>query len=256
MSAEEVSHDALNACAEMVAKGDPDRFLAAMTGSLRERELLFPLYALNLEIARAPFMSSEPMVALVRLQFWRDVIAGKPVATSAVAHDVAGPITALIAAGRLNAVLLEKMLDAREGDVDGIGRPSVAAVLSYAEGTSGALMAASGQGDTTPLTQLGTASGIANWLLSLPDLASVGRGHVKPSDQMVAELAQEGLRRLNAARTTLPRKGSAALRSAWRAEGVLTRAKSNPQLAHEGALGGSEFARRGRLLWLSMTGRW
>lgn len=249
---DEVSHDALNACAQMVAKGDADRFLAAMTGTVAEREVLFPLYAFNLEIARAPFMSNEPMVALVRLQFWRDVIAGKTVA----AHDVAGPISALIASGQVDASLLEQMLDAREGDVDGIGRRSADAMLSYAKGTSGALMAAGGQGDIAALIQLGTAQGIANWLLALPDLSRMGRGHVKPSDEMVAELASEGLRQLSEARKLLPRKGSAALRSAWRAKGILTRAKSAPDLAQDGALGGSEFARRGRLLWLSMTGRW
>lgn len=245
-------HDALNACAEMVAKGDPDRFLAAMTGTVEEREILFPLYAFNLEIARAPFMSAEPMVALVRLQFWRDVVAGKTVA----AHDVAGPIAGLIASGRLDAALLETMLDAREGDVDGIGRASATAVTTYAKGTSGALMAASGPGDAAALTQLGTAQGIANWLLALPELARAGRGHVAPSEEMVRELASDGLARLSEARRVLPRKGNAALRSAWRAKGALTRAKSSPHLALEGALGGSEFTRRGRLLWLSMTGRW
>ncbi|MDA5095717.1 squalene/phytoene synthase family protein [Aliiroseovarius sp. KMU-50] len=252
MSAAEMSHDALNACAELVAKGDPDRFLAAMTGTPEERKLLFPLYAFNLEIARAPFMSNEPMVGLVRLQFWRDVIEGKTVAT----HEVAGPLRELLASGELDAMLLARMIDMRERDVDGIGRVSASSIIEYAEGTSGALIAASVHGDPKALNDLGTASGIANWLLSLPELSRAGRGHVQPTEDLVTELAAEGLRRLAIARRTLPRQGSAALRSAWRAGGVLTRAKSAPHLANEGALGGSEFARRGRLLWLSTTGRW
>ncbi len=252
MTASPLSPDVINACAELVAKGDPDRFLAAMTGDVAERELLFPLYAFNLEIARAPFMSNEPMVALVRLQFWRDVVAGK----SVVAHDVAGPIAALVASGRLDAACLDRMIDAREADVDGLRRATVGDVLRYAEGTSGAMMAASDPAQAPGMTRLGTALGVANWLLSLPELARVGRGHVAPSEEMVTELAIAGLTELGKARAALPAQGTAALRSAWRAEPILKRAKSAPKRAREGALGGSEFARRGHLLWLSMTGRW
>ncbi len=170
MSDNSTGHDALNACAELVQKGDPDRFLAAMTGAPDERARLFPLYAFNLEIARAPFMSNEPMVALVRLQFWRDVIAGKAV----VAHEVATPLSELVVSGQLNGALLEQMVDARECDVDGIGRPSGDAILRYARDTSGALMAASSSGDQAALFQLGTAHGVANWLLSLPELERQG----------------------------------------------------------------------------------
>ncbi|UWP90430.1 squalene/phytoene synthase family protein [Aliiroseovarius crassostreae] len=246
------AHEALNACAQMVQKGDPDRFLAAMTGRPDERARLFPLYAFNLEIARAPFMSNEPMVALVRLQFWRDVIEGKAV----VAHEVATPLQELIAAGQLDRGLLEQMVDAREGDVDGIGRQGASSILAYAKATSGVLMAASADGDREGLVRFGTALGVSNWLNSLPELARVGRGHVPPSDEVIAELANAGLAELKAARRSLPRKGSGALRSGWRAEAILTRAKSSPDLATAGALGGSEFSRRARLLWLSALGRW
>ncbi len=69
-------YDPIAVCAEQVLKGDPDRFLAAMSGTVEERKRLFPLYAFNLEVARAPYMSQEPMVALIRLQFWRDVVMG------------------------------------------------------------------------------------------------------------------------------------------------------------------------------------
>ncbi|MEL7216333.1 MAG: phytoene synthase, partial [Pseudomonadota bacterium] len=41
------------ACAELVRTGDPDRFLAAMTASVEGRARLFPLYAFNLEVAKA-----------------------------------------------------------------------------------------------------------------------------------------------------------------------------------------------------------
>ena len=59
----------VQACAEIVHAGDPDRFASAMTAPVADREVLFPLYAFNLEIAKAPWMTQEPIIAQMRLQF-------------------------------------------------------------------------------------------------------------------------------------------------------------------------------------------
>ena len=40
-------------CAALVEKGDPDRFLATMSVPVAAREVLFPLYAFNVEVTRA-----------------------------------------------------------------------------------------------------------------------------------------------------------------------------------------------------------
>ena len=166
----------------------------------------------------------------------------------------------LIARARLNAPHLLAMIDARESDIEGIGRQTAEAVTDYARGTSGAMMMASkgavDENEAQALSDLGAASGLANWLLSQPKLARAGRGHIMPSDEMIAVLADEGLRLLTNARENLPRKGTAAMRSAWRAKGLLERAKTQPDLVREGGLGGSDFARKGRLVWLGLTGVW
>ena len=64
------SEDDVAACAEMVAKGDPERFGAAMTAPRAARAGLLALYAFNLEIARAPRVASEAMLAEIRLRWW------------------------------------------------------------------------------------------------------------------------------------------------------------------------------------------
>ncbi len=64
----------LAACAALVERGDPDRFLAVMAAPAWARARLFPLYAFNLEVARAPWVTEEPMIAEMRLQWWRDVV--------------------------------------------------------------------------------------------------------------------------------------------------------------------------------------
>jgi phytoene synthase len=63
----------LQACADLVARGDPDRFRATMATPPEARAVLFPIYAFNLEVSRAPWVTEEPMIAEMRLQFWRDV---------------------------------------------------------------------------------------------------------------------------------------------------------------------------------------
>ena len=85
------------ACAGLVKAGDPDRFSCVMTALVDVRGPLFTLYALNLEAAKAPWVTEEAMIAEMRLQWWRDVVeeiaAGKP----ARAHEVAGPLAEVIA---------------------------------------------------------------------------------------------------------------------------------------------------------------
>ncbi|MCK0138889.1 squalene/phytoene synthase family protein [Aliiroseovarius sp. F47248L] len=259
--------DPIAACAEMVQKGDPDRFLATMTGDVEERKRLFPLYAFNLEIARAPYMSQEPMVAMIRLQFWRDVIEAAVEGREAPKHDVATPLSQLVIWGDLRAAPLLTMLEAREGDAQGEPRRDTDQIRAYLRGTSGALMLAAGQ--ATGLTDFeghyvkdealegaGEALGIANWLMSQPALKAAGRGHITPDEGTIRELSETGLAALKHAHTVLGKDGNAALRSAWRTKPILQKALKNPSAAVGGVLGQSEFARRGALLWCILSGRW
>ncbi|MFD2815021.1 squalene/phytoene synthase family protein [Paracoccus aerius] len=65
----------LEACTNLVRSQDPDRFGAALVANPQDRPALITLYALNLEIARAPFQSGEPLLAEMRLQWWVDRLA-------------------------------------------------------------------------------------------------------------------------------------------------------------------------------------
>ena len=49
----------VEACAELVERGDPDRFRAIMAAPPEARAQLFPLYAFNLEVARALLENTE-----------------------------------------------------------------------------------------------------------------------------------------------------------------------------------------------------
>ncbi|MBT7342217.1 MAG: phytoene synthase, partial [Rhodobacteraceae bacterium] len=63
----------LQACANLVARADPERFAAAMAAPFAARAVLLPIYAASIEVARAPWLTQEPMIAEMRLHWWRDV---------------------------------------------------------------------------------------------------------------------------------------------------------------------------------------
>src|SRR5271165_1963078 len=88
----------LSPLAAMVRRHDPDRFLTALFAPPERREAVFLVYAFNHEIARAREVVSEPALALIRLQWWREVVEG-----ARRRHEVAGPLGEALDAGVLDA---------------------------------------------------------------------------------------------------------------------------------------------------------
>jgi phytoene synthase len=98
-----------DAIAALVRRHDPDRFLTALFAPPDRRDALLTLYAFNHELARAREVASEPPLALIRLQWWREVVQGEP-----KRHEVASPLTDAIAAGALKPSDLLPIIEARE----------------------------------------------------------------------------------------------------------------------------------------------
>ncbi len=103
-----------DALAALVRRHDPDRFLTALFAPPARRDALLALYAFNHELARAREVASEPPLALIRLQWWREVVEGE-----AKRHEVATPLSAAIGAGLLAPADLLAMIEARETEVYG-----------------------------------------------------------------------------------------------------------------------------------------
>ncbi|MGY6534006.1 MAG: squalene/phytoene synthase family protein [Pararhodobacter sp.] len=250
---------AATACAPLVERGDPDRFLATMAAPPALRPGLFVLYAANLEIARAPWVTKEPIVAQMRLQFWRDVTSDP---ATPPAHEVAGPLAHLMTTRHLPGDLFERLIAAREADIAQAPFPHAAALWAYLEATSGSLMALAiralgGQADAVA-QDWGAAQGLANYLLAVPALTALGRAPLPDGrPEATAALASEGLLRLARARTRrhqVPAAARPALLAAWRAGPILRRAARRPETVVNGHLDQSEFARRLGLLRASLLG--
>ena len=243
----------LQACAEIVERGDPDRFSAVMAAPVAARARLFPLYAFNLEVARAPWVSKEPMIGEMRLQWWRDVVA-EPTPR---AHEVAGPFHALIEEAGLPRDVIDRLIEARIHDVYGEPFADAAAFDRYLDDTAGGLMwlaaKACGGTDEPAARALGWAMGLANYLRAVPELEARGRQPLPDGRaEAVEALAKDGLQRLAMAKGRVPVPAALA---AWQARGLLRQVAVDPRVVANGAMGLSEFSRRGGLLWAAFTGR-
>lgn len=169
--------------ADTVRRHDPDRFLTALFAPAEHRDTLLLLYAFNHELARASEVASEPTIALIRLQWWREVVEG-----TAKKHELATRLAAALDAGRLARPDLLAMLDAREVETER-AVPDLDGWRAYLGGTAGGVAVAAGRvlgaPDPEAFRLLGAAYGAAGVLRSAWVLARHGRC-LLPEDALAA----------------------------------------------------------------------
>lgn len=141
----------LSPCAEAVRRHDRDRYLCALFAPADRREDLFALYAFNLEIAKTREVVREPMLGQIRLQWWRETIAGI-YAGQPRRHEVVQPLAQAIGRHDLARGDFEALIDAREADVRTEPMASLAELEAYVETTSAGL-------NRVALAVLGAADG-------------------------------------------------------------------------------------------------
>lgn len=131
--------EALSYCGRELRRGDRDRYLACLFAPAARREMLFALYAFNLEVARTAEVVSEAMIGRIRLQWWREAVAeiydGRP-----RRHEVIQPLSEAILRHDLTRAHFDRLLDGREQDLDDEGPVDLAALEDYAEATSSTLL--------------------------------------------------------------------------------------------------------------------
>ena len=250
----------LTACAGIVERGDPDRFAAIMAAPVAARLRLFPIYAFNVEVARAPWVTAEAMIAEMRLQWWRDVL-GEIAADGPVRrHEVATPLGKVLSPEM--ATRLEALVEARRWDIYRDPFEDMAAFRAHLEATSGLLLLAAtqtlGEVDETPVLNAGYALGMANWLRAVPALERAGRiPLVDGTPEAVRALATDGLAALKTARgAPMPKPIRPALTPLCQAQSLLRRAQSEPNAVAQDRLTLSPFLSRINLMRTAITGRW
>jgi phytoene synthase len=183
-----------------VRKADPDRYFCSLFAPPDKREGLLLLYAFNHELARARDVASEPVLALIRLTWWREVVDGtvKP-------HEVATPLTAALNAGWFARTDLAALIDAREAEAEG-DIADFETFMNFVRGTAGRLARIAGKflgADAQAVEDAGTAYGIAGILRAAPFLARQNRS-LLPADGTSEARLMETARALLPARVPKP----------------------------------------------------
>jgi phytoene/squalene synthetase len=252
----------LVACADLVRRGDPSRFKAVMAAPVAARAVLFPIYAFNLEVARAPWVTQEPMIAEMRLQWWRDVLEQIRCGDAPRRHEVATPLARVLDAEA--ARLLDALIAARRSDTERAPFDGDAAFRDYIAATSGNLVRvaarALGPAEDAVVRDTGFALGIANWLRAIPALEKAGcRPLPDGRAEAVRGWAQEALTSLaaaRAARSQVSHAAAPAMLPLWEAGPVLRRAARRPADVGRGALEPAPARSRALLLARALSGLW
>lgn len=156
---------------ETLRRDDHDRYVASMFAPQELREALWVLYAFNLELAQIRPQVREPLAGMIRLQWWRDVIAGERVG-EASRHPVAGPLLRLIAERQLPLTEFLRLVEARERDLDAIPFADRQAWGDYGRDSAGALAGLAcrilGAEECATAEELGACWALTGLLRSVP----------------------------------------------------------------------------------------
>lgn len=183
--------------ATLVREHDRDRYYATLFAPADKRPPLFALYAFSSEIARVREAVSSPMPGEIRLQWWRDVLAGEA-RGDAGANPVAAALLEAVERYRLPRAALLDLIDARTFDLYEDPMPSTNDLEGYLGETSSSLMRLAATvladgADAGPADAAGhggVAYGIVGLLRALPWHARRGQLYI-PADT----LARHGVTR-------------------------------------------------------------
>ena len=249
------------ACADLVERGDPDRWRTAMLAPPEKRPGLMALYAFNLEIARAPWVASESMLAEIRLRWWTDAVAEIYADAPLRRHEVVAPLAEMIRATAPPQSLFDEAIAARLIDAEIRPHADRDSLERYLDRTSGNLMWLAalhlGAPETaeSAIRDYAKATGIAAFLRALSELRSWGREPLPP-DTDIATLAADGLAALDRARAaTAPKVAAPAFLAGWMAPLRLQRARTQPDAVWSGGLETSEARARAALIFAALRGR-
>jgi phytoene synthase len=207
----------------LIRRVDPDRWMSSRFIADRQaRADVVALYAFDHELARAPKVSSNPLIGEIRLTWWREALDEIFEARPVRRHPTAQALADVVARRGLDRSALETLIDARYRELD--PAPMLPAEsLSWARETGGqAAVLAAAILDPATDPEAARAAGAA-WAL--------GR-RSDPALKSELALARQAVRRLSP--QAFPAGAHAAL---------------------AGRTTGSELANRLRLTWSVARGR-
>jgi phytoene synthase len=167
-------------CESLVREHDRDRWLASLFAPADRRPHLHALYAFDRELSLVPHRVHEALAGEMRLQWWRDALAGEARGDTA-AHPVAAALLDTVARCGLSIEPLNVLIDARAHELYEEPFATIEACAAYGRQTASTIVALAGR-VLDPAAEVGAAAGpagvasaFAGLLHSLPQDAARGR---------------------------------------------------------------------------------
>jgi phytoene synthase len=160
---------------------DFNRYASTLFVPASVRRALLALYAFNVEICRVHTQVSQPLPGEIRLQWWRDVLAGSGHG-GVEGNPIAAELLQAVRSYRLPVERLSRLIEEHQFDLYNDPMPTMAALEGYIDDTSSALFSLAAavmgppSGDVQHLARhAGLAQGIVQVMVSLPLDASQRR---------------------------------------------------------------------------------
>ncbi len=104
---------------DTVRRADRDRFLGALFAPEPARAGLLALLAFDHELARTRTVTREPMLARIRLQWWREAVAEAAGSAKPRAQPIVESLSETVRRRGLAPERLVALIDAREEEIEG-----------------------------------------------------------------------------------------------------------------------------------------
>lgn len=161
-------------CADLVRSHDFVRYASTLFVPPAERRAMLALYAFNVEIIRIRDQVSQPLPGEVRMQWWRDLLAG-----AAHGGEEGNPVAAELLLALRNCGLpaepLSRLIDEHEFDLYNDPMPTLSALEGYVQETTSALFELAARLLSPPSAEIdhlarhaGFALGFVQMVASLP----------------------------------------------------------------------------------------
>jgi phytoene synthase len=254
----------IQACANLVSTADQERFRATMSAPVAARDVLFPIHAFCLEVAKAPWMTKESMIAEMRLQFWRDVLQEKIDGKGPRAHEVARPLAGVLDEDAARA--LDATVTARQWDIYKDPHEDLVAFRRYLTNSYVVPLMVSARllGALEPhckaLERIAYVGALVRYFAAVPKLEEAGRiplvdGRPEAVVQL-AEEALEGVKGSGAVLATLSKTARAPMIDAMTHMPLLKVARNDPHAVIEGRLSMTPLRQSLRLALVSQAPSW
>lgn len=254
----------VQACAELVQKMDQERFRATMAAPVPARDVLFPIHAFCLEVAKAPWLTKESMIAEMRLQFWRDVLQEKIDGKDPRAHEVARPLAGVL--DREAAEALDATVTARQWDIYQDPHEDLAAFQTYLTNSyvvpmvQAARLLGTSVEARKVLEKIAYAGALVRYLAAVPKLQEAGRVPLVDGRMAaVSEIANAALMAVRGSGVVLAglsKQSRAPMIDAMTHMPLLKMARNDPSAVIEGRLSMTPLRQSLRLALVSQAPSW